>query len=319
MNSAPQTLFKFLLSTSILVSISIMGCSVPAADTTAKEGDSTRTTPTQLRLRALKSHTLDNLLWVAERIYSGGEPQGADSFAELVQLGVKTIVSVDGAQPDVEGAKAYGLRYVHIPIGYDGIGTEAGLAVARLVRDADGPFYIHCHHGRHRGPALAAVVCIVAGEAENAEARKILEVAGTGVGYAGLWRAVESYRRPSPETKLPALVEVAKVDSFAAAMVLVDRAYDRLKLCRDLDWTTPSDHPDLAPSQEALLLREGFREAGRTLDPGAARELRTWLAESEELARRLQTSLEAGGSESASADFESLGQSCKHCHATYRD
>ncbi|MEZ6081685.1 MAG: hypothetical protein R3C56_40245 [Pirellulaceae bacterium] len=48
-------------------------------------------------------------------------PEGAAAFNELVQLGVKTIITVDGAQPDVATAKQFGLRYVHLPHGYDGI------------------------------------------------------------------------------------------------------------------------------------------------------------------------------------------------------
>ena len=42
---------------------------------------------------------LHNLLAVSPRIYSGGEPDGDAAFEALRKLGVKTIVSVDGARP----------------------------------------------------------------------------------------------------------------------------------------------------------------------------------------------------------------------------
>src|SRR5262245_48501413 len=61
---------------------------------------------------------LENLICVSERIYSGGQPQGEQAFQSLARLGVKTVVSVDGARPDVDAAHRNGLRYVHVPIGY---------------------------------------------------------------------------------------------------------------------------------------------------------------------------------------------------------
>src|SRR5687768_16523197 len=56
---------------------------------------------------------------VTAKVISGAQPEGEASFRALGELGVKTIISVDGAQPDVAGAKQFGMRYVHLPIGYD--------------------------------------------------------------------------------------------------------------------------------------------------------------------------------------------------------
>lgn len=294
------------------------GCSAPRDDSPAASGAADAPAG-EAAPHAVQNPALHNLLWDSERIYSGGEPHGGEAFAELARLGVTTIVSVDGARPDVEAARAHGLRYVHIPIGYDGVGDEAGRSLARLVRDAEGPFYIHCRHGRHRGPAAAAVACIASGDADNAGARTILELAGTSADYAGLWRDVEAYRPPPPDAELPELVEVAEVGSFAAAMAQIDRAYDNLKLCRDAGWTTPADHPDIVPSREALLLREGLHESGRALDADAEPELRAWLAEAEETARGLQSSLESDEVDGVSRGFETLVKSCTRCHAAYRN
>src|SRR5690606_24259899 len=76
---------------------------------------------------------LHNLLQVSSRIFSGGEPVGEAAFEQLEKLGVRTIVSVDGARPNIDAARRHGLRYVHIPISYDGISADAGKALARLV------------------------------------------------------------------------------------------------------------------------------------------------------------------------------------------
>ncbi len=263
---------------------------------------------------------LHNLLQVSGEIYSGGEPYSDDAFASLARLGVKTVVSVDGAKPDVESARKHGLRYVHIPIGYDGVEKEAGLLLARLVRDANGPFYIHCHHGRHRGPAAAAVACVATGDVDGKGAIKILERAGTSKGYAGLWRDVENYQPPSDDVELPELVEVADAGSFAAAMAQIDRAYDNLKLCREAHWSTPDDHPDLVPAQEALLLKEALRESARNLADEFGDEFRTWLTEAESIAQDLEDSLKAKKPvDELSQQFQVLENSCGQCHDKHRN
>jgi protein tyrosine phosphatase (PTP) superfamily phosphohydrolase (DUF442 family) len=262
---------------------------------------------------------LHNLLMVTDRIYAGGEPHGGEAFANLAKLGVKTIVSVDGAKPDVEAAKQHGLQYVHIPIGYDGVPEDAGQSLARLVREADGPFYVHCHHGKHRGPAAAAVACIASESADGKQALRILERAGTSRDYPGLWRDVENYTPPPADAALPVLVETAEIGSFAAAMAQIDRSYDNLKLCRDAGWKTPDDHPDLAPGQEALLLQEGLHEAARNLADAYDAQFKTWLAEAEEHAKAVQAALKSQSADNATTQFSALEQSCKQCHQKHRD
>lgn len=257
---------------------------------------------------------------LTDRIYSGGEPAGDEAFAALVKLGVHTIASVDGARPDVEAARRHGLRYVHIPIGYDGVSREAGLQLAKLARDAEGPIYIHCHHGTHRGPAAAAVACIAAGAANADEAVGILEAAGTSRDYPGLWRDVAAYEPPAKDAELPELPEVAEVDSLAAAMANVDRAVDLLALSSEHDWQTPPKHPDVSPAQKALLLREAFHEIGRSLANENPYDDRfaEWIAAAEANAARLESSIRAETPD-ASDLLAAMRSRCKQCHAAYRN
>jgi protein tyrosine phosphatase (PTP) superfamily phosphohydrolase (DUF442 family) len=264
---------------------------------------------------------LHNLLQVTDRIYSGGEPRDDAAFAELAKLGVKTVVSVDGAKPKVDLARKHGLRYVHIPIGYDGVSGDAGRSLASLVRNGEAPFYVHCHHGRHRGPAAAAVACIADGAADGKAALAILEKAGTSPGYGGLWRDVEAYIPPSASEELPELVEVAEVGSLAAAMAQIDRASDNLKLCEAAGWQTPADHPDVAPPQEALLLKEGFHETARQLaeNNDYDQQFLTWITEAETTAARLESALNGDDNQAAGAAFAEVQSQCKRCHTEYRD
>ncbi|HEY3395861.1 MAG TPA: hypothetical protein VGK58_24375 [Lacipirellulaceae bacterium] len=262
---------------------------------------------------------LHNLIKVTSRLYSGSEPHGEEGIASLQTLGVRTIVSVDGAKPKVELARKYGLRYVHIPIGYDGIHEEAGQMLARLVREAEGPFYLHCHHGKHRGPAAAAVACIAGGDMATDEAIELLVRAGTSKDYAGLWRDVKQYAPPPADARLPELVEVVEVGSFAAAMAQVDRAFDNVKLSRDAKWTVPAEHPDIVPAQEALLLQEGLHEAGRNSGDQYDEQFKKWLAGAEALAIELRSALQVQDVILANERALLIEQSCKQCHTRYRD
>src|SRR5947208_13492334 len=69
--------------------------------------------------RPMTAAGIANLFRLGDRVFSGAQPEGPEGFASLRRLGVTTILSVDGARPDVEAARRAGLRYVHLPIGYD--------------------------------------------------------------------------------------------------------------------------------------------------------------------------------------------------------
>lgn len=267
---------------------------------------------------------LHNLVQLSADVYSGSEPDGEVAFASLKKLGVQTIVSVDGATPKIDMAKKYGTQYVHIPFGYDAIPLAAQLSLTRAAREAKMPMYIHCHHGKHRGPAAAALVCRVKGIADLAGSLQIMQNAGTSRDYKGLWRDVESFTVPSADTQLPKLVEVAELESLAAAMARIDRNFDNLKLCAAADWKTPGDHPNLVAHQEAWQLQESFYESSRRLaeNEHAAEfdaTFRDWLTESDTVARTLHQSLKAKDRAAATTAFTTLQKSCRQCHAKYRD
>jgi protein tyrosine phosphatase (PTP) superfamily phosphohydrolase (DUF442 family) len=295
------------------VSVSSEGSESPDVETSRE--------PHQPRLEMTKRECpgLDVVWQISKRIYTGSQPKNDRAFLHLRELGVKTIVSVDGAQPNVKSARAAGLRYVHIPIGYDGVPAEAGAALARLVRIAEGPFYIHCHHGHHRGPAAAAVAAIADGCADNQSALRIMETAGTSPNYGGLWRDVAGYRSPADDDGIPQLVEVAEVESLTAAMARIDRIADHLKMCRTAKWSTPADHPDIVPRQEALLLKESFREAARNLTSNHDQQLRAWLRQSEATATMLEDALAAELQEEATSILELVIKDCKRCHEKHRN
>ena len=262
---------------------------------------------------------LHNVLLAADGIYSGSEPHGDEAFAGLAKLGIRTILSVDGARPDVELARQHGLRYVHVPIGYDGVSPSASEKLAAAARETEGPVYVHCHHGKHRGPSATAVICVAKGLCTGEQSLQLLKLAGTGQEYAGLWRDVAAYRPPRSGTKLPALVETAEVESLTAAMARVDRHWDNLKLCRDAGWQTPPAHRDLVPAREALLMKETFHEARRTLGPEYDSQFQSALEAAEQIATEIEAALNSDQRDTLGMRMESLDKSCKQCHVKYRN
>ncbi len=304
----------------LLAALACLGCwaSAPAAEPVAAKTNGAL-------IRKIDSKRLPNAYRLNDRVISGGLPDGEEAFAELRDLGVHTVISVDGARPDVAAAKKYGLRYVHLPHGYDGIPDDRLLELAKAVQDLPGPVYIHCHHGKHRSPAAAAAACVSLGLFSNDDALAILKTAGTSPNYRGLYDTVASARRANPAVLagLPAnFRETVDVPPMAEAMIAIEHIHDRLKLSAEALWKAPPKHPDVDPPHEALLLKEQFSELLRTdmlkQEPAKFVEL-TRLAE--KLCGDLETALRdtPGDPKRATDAFARVTANCQACHTAFRD
>jgi len=268
---------------------------------------------------------IHNFFRATDKVLSGSQPEGDQGFAALAKLGVKTIVSVDGSKPDVELAAKHGIRYIHLPIGYDGIPTNRVAELAKVATTAEGPVFVHCHHGKHRGPAAVGVMCLAGGTWTTTQANEFLVAAGTSPEYPGLFRAVRKFSMPGEadlarvSTNFPS---VARTSSLVESMVAIDGHFDRLKAAQKAGWQTPKDHPDVSPDHEAVLLWEQLRELART-EKAAQRpeEFRRKLHASERIAEQLRDALREGSRDKAAADvaFKQVSQSCVNCHQRYRN
>src|SRR5690349_9452889 len=94
---------------------------VLATGCTIEETSPRAAAPAPARIEKIDTRHLPNAVRIHAKVFSGGLPDGEAGFAELQELGIKTVISVDGAKPDVATAKKHGLRYVHMPHGYDGV------------------------------------------------------------------------------------------------------------------------------------------------------------------------------------------------------
>lgn len=272
---------------------------------------------------------LHNVFQVTPNIYSGSGPEGVKAIAALAKLGIKTIISVDGAMPNVDAARKAGLAYVHLPIGYGGVPRERVVQLAKAMKERPGPFYIHCHHGKHRGPAAAAIAQLCADDRCTTEqALKLLTQAGTDARYKGLFESVKNLDRPTPKEIAQAapLVEALRATGLVQAMVSIDRHFDHLKLARNAGWKSPKDHPDLDPPHEALQLLELYRELRR--EPAMQKkpaDFQEWLHEGQGIAAQVEAALRAAKKDKNADNsqteklFQRLSANCNSCHAKYRD
>jgi len=273
----------------------------------------------------IESTVLPNAFRLTANIISGGQPDGEAAFKQLQDLGVRTIISVDGAKPDVALAKKYGLRYVHLPHGYDGIPHDRLLEIAKAIRELPGPIYIHCHHGKHRSPAAAAAACVTAGYLNNAEALAVLAAAGTSKDYPGLFQSVREAQPVDEKTTADLKVdfqETVAVPPMADAMIAIEHTHDHLKAVAAAGWKPTEKHADIDPPHEALLLREHFTELLRTDEAKRQpAEFQQLLHQNETAAQALEELLRASPQDQKKLDaqFTRVTGACTSCHKTFRD
>lgn len=290
------------------------------------------------RLQKLECEGLPNLIQVNELVYSGGLPEGESAFEKLKTLGIKTIISVDGAKPDVEMAEKFGMRYVHLPHGYDSVPFQRSSEIAKAIKTLPGPCYIHCHHGKHRSPAATAAACKTLGWISSADSMQLLKLAGTDPKYKGLFKSVELASKKGSK-ELDSLevtfVSSAELPPMASCMVEIEELFDRLKRYQKNKWTGVSREKQ-SPQQAALVLHESFKELIRLDDERIkAREFIEISQHSEKQAERLERilreNLDASSDstrkteslDSVFAEIEkviaSIDSDCKRCHDTIRN
>ena len=204
---------------------------------------------------------------VGAGVYSGPLPE---DWEAVRSLGFAAVVCVDTLAPDAEGV-------THVPCSYSGL--SPGLATLRLP---EGTVYVHCHHGKYRGPAAAVFLARRRGLPDAVAWERL---AGTVGKYAGLKRDAMA--------SVEAIASRESDDGgvLRRSMAELDRAFDA-------EGVTP---------EQATVIEQAFREAAR--DPSASESLVAELRESERLAGRLVRG------ESVTAE---LAERCDRCHNRHR-
>jgi len=264
--------------------------------------------------RPVAAAGLRNVFRVSDKCFSGSTPDGPSGFASLQALGVKTVITVDGATPDVAEAERHGMRYVHLPVGYNGIPRAQALRLAKAVRDLPGPVYVHCHHGQHRGPAACSAIQLLLDPTYTPEqAEAFLKAAGTDPKYTGLMRLPWTLERTTPEEldRVPSdFPTTTAVPDLTARMVKVDEWWETLKRAKAAGWKPPQEGAGV----HAVMLVEQYREAARL---PAAKGMP--FAEAEARAKELERAIRSGNVATANSAFTRSAKSCATCHAAHRD
>jgi len=267
-----------------------------------------------------------NVVMYAPNLYSGGVPEDEAGFNSLQALGIKTIISVDGAQPEVDLAKARGMKYIHLPIGYNGMDKDRTLQISKAIEQGlmRGPVFVHCHHGKHRSAGAAGAAAVTLGLLSKDAATARMKVSGTAPNYIGLFRCVAVADKATPE-ELAAVAddfpEHFKTGGMVNTMVEVDETFDHLKLIEKAGWVAPKDHPDLVPAAEAGRMADLFRNVrdDAKVKPQPV-ELSEWLGKASAQAEAVEAAIVARKpATEISERFKVITQSCKDCHAKYRD
>jgi len=261
-----------------------------------------------------------------EDLFSGSKPDGELGMDSLMKLNVDTIICVDGVAPDVKGAREYGIKTIHIPLKYNAPNKAQilDLATAVSMSRVGGNVYIHCHHGKHRSAAAAALVSIALGFSTPQAMKSRMEVAETWPHYTGLWEAVERqeavniFKILDNEKPFPSMV---KPEGMTAQMVAVDEAFDRLLLVKQSGWVIPESHPDLAPASDAGLIAETFRSMQLAPETQLIKfDFTTQVINAVHQASGLEKALKIETLDTKSLDqyLHRVDQSCINCHAAVR-
>ncbi len=266
---------------------------------------------------------LHNVVTYADQIVCGGVPEGEEGLHTLAAMGIKTIVSVDGATPDVATAEKLGMRYVHLPISYDTVTPERQQQLAQALASCEEPIYMHCHHGKHRSAAALGSAMVLAGKLTPDQAQERMKVSGTAKEYTGLWQAVRDAKPVAASTLRidpQSLPSIAKVSGMVATMAEIDLVIDLVKQAHQAGWQAPTDHPDLVATKETARLARLFanlKNDGESVAYPA--DYQAMLGKSIAASAALDEAVRSKDTAAAEKHLGAITKGCKECHVPYRD
>lgn len=193
-------------------------------------------------------------------LYRGAAPETPEEFAFLKQIGIKTIISVDRAKPNLAVAESLGIRYVQIPIGYAKVPRDAALDFLKAMRMSSvaKPVYLHCHAGKFRAGAMAATYRVAVDKWSNDSAfAEFLRLGGSDK-YKGLNHSILAFARPTDQEIEKHVFDPDKAPEpapLAERMSDIDRLFDEVK-------KLSGDSLEMGGNAQAL--EEHFAEIERT-------------------------------------------------------
>ena len=148
-----------------------------------------------------------------------------------------------------------------------------------------------------------------------------MRACGASSAYPGLFRSMR-YAMPASNALVSALQvtlqEKHRVNSMAAAMVRLDRSWEKVLASCDARWQPSQRHPDASPMADTAAVTEHLRVIAampNTHPPDFDSQLDNAI----DAATRLEAALAHRDLLMASRITSWLDSSCTACHATFRD
>ncbi len=260
----------------------------------------------------------EQFLSLTPNIHSGSSPNHSQLLV-LAEMGIQTIISVDGPPPPEKYSHLEQINYIHIPVGYSTI-TDQQLSdiisAIRLSQELKTGVYIHCHHGKHRAPVAISAALRSMNMIDLETSLDHVKKSGLADRYKGLKQAIHD---AVPGKSLPSPRKLRKAyppEDIIENMSHIDKLFKKLKSANKQNWpvTPDSNHEEIA-----LLLEEKIRELKRIQHDYIHEEFETLRLHSETSSKKLTLALQAKDYTAAQKNIQALSTSCKSCHAEFRD
>ena len=257
--------------------------------------------------------SLKNVYLLTGKLYSGAEPTDRAAYEELQSMGIRTLISVDAIPPNTSLAAEYNIRVIHLPIGYDGISDQRIKELAFAIQSSSKPVYVHCHQGKHRGPAAICAGALALGIIDHEQADAFMTKAGTSESYTGLWSAVEGVEKLATIEPMP-LSEHTPARTISKTMSKIGKQATVLDDIVYHGKTAPIDQAQ-SPAVYAAQIHNLFRTL-ETSDEAKeyGQEFMDDLEHATQAASNLETVLGKNDAGLAMDALDALKNSCSRCH-----
>ena len=274
---------------------------------------STQQTPKPAACQLQETTSLKDVYQLTSKLYSGAQPTDRAAYEELQSMGIRTLISVDAIAPNASLAGEYNIRVIHLPIGYADISEQRVKELAYAIQSSLKPVYVHCHQGKHRGPAAICAGALALGMIDHEQADAFMTKAGTSESYTGLWSAVEGVEKLAAIEPMP-LSENTPARTISKTMSKIGKQANILDEIVYHGKTAPMDQ-----AQSPVVYAAQIHNLFRTLETsGEAQEYGQEFMNDLEYATQAASDLETvfrNNQTGLAADaLDALKNSCSRCH-----